>query len=162
LSIATEINDTIDTSFQYSRNEEFNAFNDSDIANNENDEFISSIDNINSNTDNCTRFTRVLKWPTRAKKGPVYTQTRQINYYFRTYSNLKERKKTVPLSFNDTDDNIIPIEDNTPKGLLDYPMDIENEGYSDFYLQDNEEDRSNTNEKEVTLTTTAILQETNT
>jgi hypothetical protein len=27
------------------------------------------------------RFTRVLKWPTRAKKGPIYTQTRQINYY---------------------------------------------------------------------------------
>jgi hypothetical protein len=26
--------------------------------------------------------TRVLKWPTRAKKGPIYTQTRQINYYF--------------------------------------------------------------------------------
>jgi hypothetical protein len=24
---------------------------------------------------------RVLKWPTRAKKGPIYTQTRQINYY---------------------------------------------------------------------------------
>jgi hypothetical protein len=22
-----------------------------------------------------TRFTRVLKWPTRAKKGPIYTQT---------------------------------------------------------------------------------------
>jgi hypothetical protein len=28
-----------------------------------------------------TRFTRVLKWPTRAKKGPIYTQTRQINYH---------------------------------------------------------------------------------
>jgi hypothetical protein len=28
------------------------------------------------------RFTRVLKWPTRAKKGPIYTQTRQINYYY--------------------------------------------------------------------------------
>jgi hypothetical protein len=28
------------------------------------------------------RFTRVLKWPMRAKKGPIYTQTRQINYYF--------------------------------------------------------------------------------
>jgi hypothetical protein len=30
------------------------------------------------------RFTRVLilKWPTRAKKGPIYTQTRQINFYF--------------------------------------------------------------------------------
>jgi hypothetical protein len=28
------------------------------------------------------RFTRVLKWPTRAKKSPIYTQTRQINYYF--------------------------------------------------------------------------------
>jgi hypothetical protein len=27
------------------------------------------------------RFIRVLKWPTRAKKGPIYTQTRQINYY---------------------------------------------------------------------------------
>jgi hypothetical protein len=26
-------------------------------------------------------FTRVLKWPTRAKKGPIYTETRQINYY---------------------------------------------------------------------------------
>jgi hypothetical protein len=25
--------------------------------------------------------TSVLKWPTRAKKGPIYTQTRQINYY---------------------------------------------------------------------------------
>jgi hypothetical protein len=25
------------------------------------------------------RFTRVLKWPTHAKKGPIYTQTRQIN-----------------------------------------------------------------------------------
>jgi hypothetical protein len=24
-------------------------------------------------------FSRVLKWPTRAKKGPIYTQTRQIN-----------------------------------------------------------------------------------
>jgi hypothetical protein len=47
LSIAIEINDTIDTSFQYSRNEQFNAFNDNDIANNENDEFITSIDNIN-------------------------------------------------------------------------------------------------------------------
>jgi hypothetical protein len=23
----------------------------------------------------------VLKWPTRANKGPIYTQTRQINYY---------------------------------------------------------------------------------
>jgi hypothetical protein len=30
-----------------------------------------------------SRFIRVLKWPTRAKKGPIYTQTRQINYYFR-------------------------------------------------------------------------------
>jgi hypothetical protein len=28
-------------------------------------------------------FTRVLKCPTRAKKGPIYTQTRQINYYKR-------------------------------------------------------------------------------
>jgi hypothetical protein len=28
------------------------------------------------------RFTRVLKWLTCAKKGPIYTQTRQINYYF--------------------------------------------------------------------------------
>jgi hypothetical protein len=28
--------------------------------------------------------TRVLKWPTRAKKGPIYTQTRQINYYCTT------------------------------------------------------------------------------
>jgi hypothetical protein len=28
------------------------------------------------------RFTRVLKWPTRAKTGPLYTQTRQINYYY--------------------------------------------------------------------------------
>jgi hypothetical protein len=27
------------------------------------------------------RFTRVLKWPTRAKKDPIYTQTRQINYF---------------------------------------------------------------------------------
>jgi hypothetical protein len=26
--------------------------------------------------------TRVLKWPTRAKKGPIYAQTRQINYYY--------------------------------------------------------------------------------
>jgi hypothetical protein len=25
-------------------------------------------------------FSRVLKWPTCAKKGPIYTQTRQINY----------------------------------------------------------------------------------
>jgi hypothetical protein len=25
--------------------------------------------------------TRVLKWPTRVKKGPIYTRTRQINYY---------------------------------------------------------------------------------
>jgi hypothetical protein len=24
-----------------------------------------------------------LFWPTRAKKGPIYTQIRQINYYFR-------------------------------------------------------------------------------
>jgi hypothetical protein len=31
------------------------------------------------------RFTRVLKWPTRAKKGPIYTQTRQINYYLSHY-----------------------------------------------------------------------------
>jgi hypothetical protein len=23
-----------------------------------------------------------LKWSTRAKKGPIYTQTRQINYYY--------------------------------------------------------------------------------
>jgi hypothetical protein len=23
-----------------------------------------------------------LFWPTRAKKGPIYTQTRQINYYY--------------------------------------------------------------------------------
>jgi hypothetical protein len=30
-----------------------------------------------------TRFTRVLKWPTRAKKGPIYTQTCHINYYYR-------------------------------------------------------------------------------
>jgi hypothetical protein len=30
-----------------------------------------------------TRGTRVLNWPTRAKKGPIYTQTRQINYYFK-------------------------------------------------------------------------------
>jgi hypothetical protein len=29
-----------------------------------------------------TRFNRVLKWPTRAKKDPIYTQTRQINYYY--------------------------------------------------------------------------------
>jgi hypothetical protein len=34
-----------------------------------------------------TRFTRVLKWPTRAKKGPIYKQTRQINYYFVTFVN---------------------------------------------------------------------------
>jgi hypothetical protein len=27
------------------------------------------------------RFTRVLKSPTRAKKGPIYTQTRQIIVY---------------------------------------------------------------------------------
>jgi hypothetical protein len=26
-----------------------------------------------------------LKWPTHAKKGPIYTQTRQINYYFENY-----------------------------------------------------------------------------
>jgi hypothetical protein len=32
------------------------------------------------------RFTRVLKWPTRAKKGPIYTQTRQINYYYWAYA----------------------------------------------------------------------------
>jgi hypothetical protein len=32
-----------------------------------------------------SRFTRVLKWPTRAKKGPIYTQTRQINYYVLLY-----------------------------------------------------------------------------
>jgi hypothetical protein len=25
-----------------------------------------------------------FKWPTRAKKGPIYTQTRQINYYKNT------------------------------------------------------------------------------
>jgi hypothetical protein len=25
--------------------------------------------------------TLVLKWPTHAKKGPIYTETRQINYY---------------------------------------------------------------------------------
>jgi hypothetical protein len=29
-----------------------------------------------------SRFTHVLKWPTRAKKRPIYTQTRQINYYY--------------------------------------------------------------------------------
>jgi hypothetical protein len=32
-----------------------------------------------------SRFTRVLKWPTRAKKGPICTQTRQINYYVLLY-----------------------------------------------------------------------------
>jgi hypothetical protein len=44
-------------------------------------------------------FTRVLKWPTRAKKGPIYTQTRQINYYFLQpskkrdiYASLSSRK----------------------------------------------------------------------
>jgi hypothetical protein len=37
-----------------------------------------------------TRFTRVLKWPTRAKKGPIYTQTRQINYYFDTKMRAKK------------------------------------------------------------------------
>jgi hypothetical protein len=26
--------------------------------------------------------TLVLKWPICAKKGPIYTQTRQISYYF--------------------------------------------------------------------------------
>jgi hypothetical protein len=26
--------------------------------------------------------------PTRAKKGPIYTQTRQINYYYNTYLQL--------------------------------------------------------------------------
>jgi hypothetical protein len=36
------------------------------------------------------RFTRVLKWPTRAKKGLIYTQTRQINYYFLMYADLLE------------------------------------------------------------------------
>jgi hypothetical protein len=36
---------------------------------------------------NWARFTRVLKWPTRAKKGPIYTETRQINYYFLLYLN---------------------------------------------------------------------------
>jgi hypothetical protein len=34
----------------------------------------------NKKTLYSTHFTRVLKWPTRAKKGPIYTQTRQINY----------------------------------------------------------------------------------
>jgi hypothetical protein len=32
------------------------------------------------------RFTRVLKWLTRAKKGPIYTETRQINYYYFQYT----------------------------------------------------------------------------
>jgi hypothetical protein len=32
--------------------------------------------------------TRVLKWPTRAKKGPIYTQTRQINYYYKIVYNV--------------------------------------------------------------------------
>jgi hypothetical protein len=32
-------------------------------------------------------FTRVLKWPTRAKKGPIYTETRQINYYILKFCN---------------------------------------------------------------------------
>jgi hypothetical protein len=37
-------------------------------------------------TSSCVNWaffgTRVLKWPTRAKKGPIYAQTRQTNYYF--------------------------------------------------------------------------------
>jgi hypothetical protein len=40
--------------------------------------------NVVFNSFLCSRFTCVLKWPTRAKKGPIYTQTRQINYYFAT------------------------------------------------------------------------------
>jgi hypothetical protein len=27
----------------------------------------------------------ILKWPTRAKKDPIYTKTRQINYYYYSY-----------------------------------------------------------------------------
>jgi hypothetical protein len=34
--------------------------------------------------------TRVLKWPTRAKKGPIYTQTRQINYYYFHFNNISK------------------------------------------------------------------------
>jgi hypothetical protein len=34
---------------------------------------------------------RVLKWPTRAKKGPIYTQTRQINYYFQILISRNKR-----------------------------------------------------------------------
>jgi hypothetical protein len=34
--------------------------------------------------------TRVLKWLTRAKKGPIYTQTRQINYYCHTLNNYEQ------------------------------------------------------------------------
>jgi hypothetical protein len=30
-----------------------------------------------------------VKWPTRAKKGPIYTQTRQINYYFICFCSTK-------------------------------------------------------------------------
>jgi hypothetical protein len=33
-----------------------------------------------------SRFTRVLKWPTPAKKGPIYTQTRQIIVIYLTSS----------------------------------------------------------------------------
>jgi hypothetical protein len=36
-----------------------------------------------------------LFWPTRAKKGPIYTQTRQINYYF-ILLNLKNHTKNIP------------------------------------------------------------------
>jgi hypothetical protein len=33
-----------------------------------------------------------LFWPTRAKKGPIYTQTRQVNYYFLLVTNFAHLK----------------------------------------------------------------------
>jgi hypothetical protein len=44
-------------------------------------------------------FHSLAKWPTRAKKGPIYTQTRQINYYFRQSIIFRPRPKTICIIF---------------------------------------------------------------
>jgi hypothetical protein len=51
-------------------------------------------------------YCSVLKWPTRAKKGPIYTYNRQINYYFDSTKQPTESKirvgifpRTIPLDF---------------------------------------------------------------
>jgi hypothetical protein len=47
------------------------------------------------------RLTRFLNWPTRAKKTPIYTRTRQINYYFRTHFSVKNRDYDSGIIKND-------------------------------------------------------------